>query len=75
MAKGCRVSSKGDETMPVLHEPSDGVGIVFLCPWYVASRIVLNKDLIKKLKLLKRSVFSLPNLNSILARTVRTSVS
>ena len=40
MAKGCRVSSEGDETMPVLHEPSDGVEIVFLCPWYVASRTV-----------------------------------
>lgn len=75
MAKGCRVSSEGDETMPVLHEPSDGVEIVFLCPWYVASRTVLNKDLSNKLKLLKRSVFSFPDLNSILARTVRTSVS
>lgn len=72
MAKGCRVSSEGDET---IHEPSDGVNIVFLCPWYVASRTVLNKDLFNKLKLLKRSVSSLPDLHSILVSTVRTSVS
>lgn len=75
MAKGCRVSSEGDETIPVPHEPSDGVEIVVLSPWHVASRTVLNKDLFNKLKLLKRSVFSLPDLNSISASTMRTSVS
>lgn len=75
MAKGCRVSSEGDETIPVLHEPSDGIEIVVLSPWYVASRTELNKDLFNKLKLLKRSVFSLPDLNSISASTMRISVS
>ena len=46
MAKGCRVSFWGDEIISILYKPFDGVGIVFLCPWYVAHRTVPNKDLL-----------------------------